>query len=319
MKDLDDCWRTPHLYTGIVGLAWTLVFMHNEFDSPVDVSLDELEEQLLELCRATDCALEPDLIYGLVGIGVYALERWPATFALDCIPLIIEHLAQANKPDLGLAHGMAGVIAFLGAVSRLDLTWRQRIAPLIEEHVEALMCHQLPANDMKCAFPSLVGGGPDRLAWCLGDASIAVALLGAGTVFCRADWCHMARKLALAAAERPLASSGVVDAGLCHGAAGLGHLFNRLFQVTGEERLAAAAREWFRLALQMPAQPNGIAGFSAWKMTDALGWHWAPDRGFLEGAAGIGLALRAAVGFHEPAWDRVLLLSSRAPAPLGGQ
>jgi lantibiotic modifying enzyme len=316
MKGTDDRWRTPHLYTGLVGLAWALVFLHNEFNSPVDVSLDELEEQLLAICHDTDCALEADLIYGLVGIGVYALERWPAAFALECIPLIIEHLAQANKPDLGLAHGMAGVIAFLAAVSRLDGNWRQRIAPIIAGHVEALVRHRLPANEVNCAFPSLAGGGPDRLAWCLGDTSIAVAFLAAGTAFGRADWRDMATQLALAAAERPSDLSGAVDGGLCHGAAGLGHLFNRLFQVTGEERLAVAAREWFRRALHMPAQPNGIAGFSAWKMTDAGGWHWAADCGFLEGAAGIGLALRAAVGVDEPAWDRVLLLSSRVPAPV---
>ena len=62
----------------------------------------------------------------------------------------------------------------------------------------------------------------------------------------------------MAAAKRPRGFSGVVDAGLCHGAAGLGHVFNRLFQATGEQRLALAAREWFSVALDMPARPAAL-------------------------------------------------------------
>ena len=161
-----------------------------------------------------------------------------------------------------------------------------------------------------------------------------MALLAAATEFDNQDWYSLAMELAVSASERPRGFSGVIDAGLCHGAAGLGHVFNRLFQATGEKRLALAAREWFSVALNMPARPaapillpqsklfgktmempaDGIAGFSAWTYSEALGWHWIADRGFLTGAAGIGLALMAAIGRHEPTWDRVLLLSSRAPS-----
>ena len=317
LNDVDDRWRTPSLYSGLVGMAWALAHMSNEFAGATDLPLDDLDEQLLELC--CNLEMEADLIYGLIGIGVYALERWPAPFARDCTPLIIDRLAQAKGPGLGMAHGMAGVIAFLGAASRLDRTWRRRIAPLIEQHVEELMRHRLPPNEAMCAFPSAIGAGPCRIAWCVGDTSIAAALLYAGTEFDREDWCRAAEELALAATARSLALSGVVDAGLCHGAAGLGHLFNRLFQTTGDERFAAAAREWFRHALDLPAHADSVAGFSAWNYSDALGWHWYADRGFLTGAAGIGLALMAAVGSREPAWDRVLLLSARVLAAQGGR
>jgi hypothetical protein len=126
----------------------------------------------------------------------------------------------------------------------------------------------------------------------------------------------------------------VVDAGLCHGAAGVAHVFNRLFQMTGEEQLAATARAWVNVVLDMPGRPaasillprsklfgqslqmpaDGVAGYSAWTYTEALGWHWIADRGFLTGAAGIGLTLLAAIGRREPTWDRVLLLSLRSPS-----
>ncbi|SRR6266536_3468501 len=56
--------------------------------------------------------------------------------------------------------------------------------------------------------------------------------------------------------------AGVKDAGLCHGAAGLGHIFNRLFQATGEEVFREAARYWFERTLEMKRTGQGIAGFS---------------------------------------------------------
>ena len=48
------------------------------------------------------------------------------------------------------------------------------------------------------------------------------------------------------------------DAGLCHGAAGLAHLYNRMFQASRDERFAAAARCWFQrtLELRQSGQPE---------------------------------------------------------------
>jgi hypothetical protein len=53
---------------------------------------------------------------------------------------------------------------------------------------------------------------------------------------------------------------------------------------------------------------RGIGGYEAW-LPGAGGQNWAADPGLLTGAAGIALALLAAVTPLEPAWDRVLLLA----------
>ena len=115
--------------------------------------------------------------------------------------------------------------------------------------------------------------------------------------------------IALTAAARDESTSHVRDAGLCHGAAGVGHLFNRMFQATGEERLAEAARLWFERTFTFQAPGEPIAGFRAWEVGIEGNPGWRPDAGFLEGAAGVGLALLGAVSGVEPAWDRVLLVS----------
>src|SRR5207248_4085436 len=111
------------------------------------------------------------------------------------------------------------------------------------------------------------------------------------------------------AAERPPDEAGVFDGGLCHGAAGLGHLFNRLFQATGEPRLREAAQFWFQRTLELRRPQGSIAGFAAWGPGPDGSLNWTDDPGFLTGAAGIALALLAATTPIEPAWDRVFLAS----------
>jgi hypothetical protein len=80
-------------------------------------------------------------------------------------------------------------------------------------------------------------------------------------------------------------------------------------QATADSRLADAAQFWFARALEMRIPGRGIAGFAA---REAGGW--VADPGILTGAAGIGLALLAAITPIEPEWDRILLLSVRDPA-----
>ncbi len=80
-----------------------------------------------------------------------------------------------------------------------------------------------------------------------------------------------AADIALAAAARPAAASGVVDAGLCHGAAGVAHLFARLHLAPGSAALADAARGWLRRALDLRSPDRGPGGFASWADTSAGG------------------------------------------------
>jgi lantibiotic modifying enzyme len=116
-------------------------------------------------------------------------------------------------------------------------------------------------------------------------------------------WDREALAFARRAAGRGAADSGVVNPGLRQGAAGIAHLCNRLFQATGEEPFADAARAGFGRVLETRRRDEGIGGFKA-------------DPGFLNGAAGIGLALLAAISSVEPAWDRLLpaLIPSCCPS-----
>jgi hypothetical protein len=327
------------LYSGLTGVGWAAAHLQERLaDLDTEANTAEIDQALDEHLRPPRWSADYDLIDGLVGFGVYALERLPRPGAVACLERVIDHLAGTaehrpegvtwwTNPDwlmpetrkqsprgyynLGLAHGVPGVIALLGCACAAGVA-ADRARPLLDGAVRWLLAQE-SAGAAAADLPFAVGPGiprePARLAWCYGDLGVAVSLLGAARCVGDPDWERAALAIAGRAAARPPADCGVVDAGLCHGAAGVGHLFNRLFQATDETRFAAAARFWFERALALRQPGRGIAGYLSWGLGEDGTPSWLDDRGLLTGAAGIGLALLAAATPLEPAWDRMLLVS----------
>jgi hypothetical protein len=205
--------------------------------------------------------------------------------------------------NVGLAHGVPGVIGLLGRVCAAGVA-RDKARSLLDGAVRWLLDQDGPESFPCWAAPG-AAGDTARLAWCYGDPGVAAALLGAARCVGESAWESAALAIARRAAQRPYEEAGIKDAGLCHGSAGVAHLFNRMFHATGEPRLAEAARSWFEQTLAMRRPGRGIGGYEAWE-PDGAG---SADRGLLTGATGIALALLAATTYIEPLWDRMLLVS----------
>ena len=133
---------------------------------------------------------------------------------------------------------------------------------------------------------------------------------GAARAIGDTDLQQRAITVALRAAERPPQDDGVIDAGLCHGAAGLGHLFNKRCPSHGEERLGKQRDSGFAARSISDARPRNrrVPGVRSWqrRKTDVGG-----RSRILTGAAGISLALLAAATAIAPGWDRMLLVRVR--------
>ena len=330
------------LFSGFPGIAWTAEHLQGRvFEAEGDPQL-EVDDAILSLLSRSPWPGEYDLINGLAGLGIYALERGPRPTALQCLERIVEELARRAEEaeggawfsppgrlpsfklavypkglyDLGASHGVAGVIALLAAVCRTGIHTRTA-RPLLDQAVSWLLAREL-SGEQGFRFPHFyhpqVEPRPSRLAWCYGDVGIAAAILFAARAVGEPSWEARALDVALSTIEPGARASTVQDAGLCHGAAGLGHLFNRMFQATGEERLAEAARSWYERALAFREPGRGVGGFRSWAADSTGVSDWRDDPGFLEGAAGVGLALMAAVSPVAPEWDRLLL----AATPAGG-
>jgi hypothetical protein len=324
----------PSLFGGFIGVAWMIEHLALGGGSEVeDDPLAPIDEALVHMDPRTP--IHFDLMSGLAGVGLYALERLPRPRASECLQAVVARLAERAETigdgcawrtppgalaaetvrrlgpfDLGVAHGVPGVIALLGAASRWDIATDQAPA-LLEGAVRWLLDRRRPAGESG-RFAASAGAGSDpapaRLAWCYGDAGIAATLFVTARAIGRSDWSEQALALAREAAARSDETSGVQDACLCHGAAGLGLIFQRLHQATAEPIFAQAARHWYGRAIALHRSGEGFAGYAS-----AFRGGWVADPGLLRGATGIALGLLAATSSVEPEWDRVLLLSSRGP------
>ena len=325
---------SPGLHEGFTGIAWAC--SHLLAPDRDDDPNAEVDEALIHTLGESSWMDQYDLIGGLVGIGVYALEQRPRPSADVMLALVLKRLAEAAQPmddgvtwhtapalmseeqraecpdghyNLGVAHGVPGVIALLGLACETGHDEEAR--PLLERAVAWLLKQKLDPEGPS-VFPKWVAPGfvpaHARLAWCYGDTGVAATLFIAARAAARPEWEREALQIAKRAAERSFERSGVRDAGLCHGAAGLAHIFNRMHQATGEAWLADAAIRWFGHTLDLRRRDEGLAGFVALERDADRHERWLAEPGLLTGAAGIGLALLAACSTVEPAWDRTLLL-----------
>ncbi len=203
---------------------------------------------------------------------------------------------------------MAGVIALLGHACASKVA-AGRARSLLKGAVPWLLGQE---SETKDGFPFYAGPGVSHkrafAGWCHGDPGIAMALLAAARGAGEPAWEQEALAIARRAARLSPKEAGVRDAGLCHGAAGLGHLFHRMSRATGDPILRQASEKWFARSLAS-RRDGGIAGFSAWGTGADGSMGWLASPGFQMGAAGIALSLLAACAEHEPGWDRLLLVS----------
>lgn len=341
----------PSLYAGFPGIAWTMEHLRGRLfeadgEEEEEDPIQEIDEALLTPLSRSPWAGEYDLIGGLAGLGVYALERLPRPGAAALLERIVDRLAELAEVmadgtawftpverlpewqreihprgvyNLGVAHGLPGVLPVLAGACAAGVAV-ERARPLLDSSVSWLLARRYGPEVGSCfgtTYAPWEEAAPSRLAWCYGDPGIAAALLATSRAVGEPEWERQAVETALACVERDESTALIRDTGLCHGAAGLAHLFNRMFQETGEERLGRAARFWFERTLQMRAPGEGIAGFRAWEVNPGGQPGWRADSGLLEGAAGIGLALLGAISRVEPAWDRMFLVSLPPVGPLG--
>jgi lantibiotic biosynthesis protein len=352
------------LYGGITGLGWTVEHVSRLFEQiAAGDSSDEDENQAAEsvpdelpeedLNADVDAivirnlphvtASSPyDLISGLVGFGIYFLERLPRQSAMEGITAILDQLERLSQqtndgitwhsgpellPDwqrqqcpggyynLGVAHGIPGIIHFLSEVSASQVDCSNRSYQLLDDAVRWFIAQARPSGSAS-RFSSWVVPGEEptdsRMAWCYGDLGILAVLLQAARRADRPDWRQFADELLDHCLAWPMEKAGIGDAPLCHGAVGVAHIFNRIYQAEGDRRCLAAAVQWYEQTLAMRQLGSGVGGYSSLTRPDPdKPIVWEPSPAFLDGAIGVALGLLAAVTPVEPAWDRMLLLSGK--------
>jgi len=329
----------PVLYEGWVGVAWAVELVDAVLDPGGEDRNEDVDEAVAAALARQGMFLSPhDLIRGVTGLGVYALERLPRPAAVVALRAALQRLEESARrddrgafwwtpavalppdvreqypsgwADLGVAHGLGGAIGFLARMYAAGIE-RERVRRLLDEAVRWLLSYAIDVSGgptvPNCVIPD-EPLKPCRLAWCYGDPGLAAVLLLAGRLVGETAWAHEAVNLAVASTRRLPVHTGAVEASICHGTASLGHVYNRLYQATGEPVLGEAARYWFDRTLAFVGQTRSAGGDWVRGTADVNAPPWT-GIGVLEGAAGIALALLAAATPVEPSWDRMLLVSA---------
>lgn len=327
----------PFFSYGFSGTAWALQHLAGWFvDVPDDMNGD-IDAALLKIVEEAP-TLSYDLQYGLVGFGLYALERLPHPSARALVERIVDRLARsAEARDGGLSwrtvnadwvvgqgvpqrlekgvyapavfNGVAGVVGLLGGAIHHGIAVR-RARRLLDGALSWLWSTRRGG-----LFPS-----KRQLSWSQGSLGIATVAFTAARAAGSSRW----QEAALAVAHRLARASGatarLADPSLATGVAGAAHMFRRLHLATGDERFAAAWRHWTARLLRRRRAGRGLAGYAtmyvpAWHRPflddpkHPIGWVGLP--GISNGVAGIGLVLQSMIGGAPPDWDRMLLLSYR--------
>lgn len=271
------------LWGGFVGVAYVADrVIHEDVDPNVEV-----DRTILELLRR-GVVEEYDLIDGLAGIAVYTLAR-PETAPLrneilEAIVARLEDLAMERgdgytwgtpparpgalggaspyRYNLGMAHGVPGVMATLAAI------WASsgdpRAAELAKGASRWILAQESPKS-RSSRFPTAVDewglGPPGRTAWCYGDPGVAAALLQTAKHLHDVELLSEAGRIGAAIARRPFEATGIVDAGLCHGAGGIALVMERFAAATGDVEFAKAEAAWRARALKLYASDERKSGY----------------------------------------------------------
>ena len=294
------------------------------FDQDIAEDIDEfiLEESLTHIKNGNY-----DYFHGGAGAILYFLERKQSTFT-EKVEEILLALKQSATPfesgiawpdptyskngqifNLSMSHGQSSLIALMALVIKKNP--RSVAQELLPSAINWLLSTKKAdgTSFYPSFWPKAANAPASRLAWCYGDLGIASALLLAAQITGNSQWYQEAISLSLHTSKRrDPASNSVMDCPLCHGAAGVAHVFNRLYQSTGIEDFKSASLYWYTYVLDF-FEKNGH--LCAWKnakgSNEIFSWH--QETAILDGYSGIGLSLISAISSQEPKWDRMLLLS----------
>ncbi len=334
LKIIEEGYNYDSFCSGITGFLWSLTHLvkYNFLDKEETLDILNETDEFIYKCMMTNVdAKKFDFMHESIGIGIYFLERVKDNpmskkyledlingLELSCEKeedgglkwVSYNHTENKLVFNLSLSHGIASIIEFLGKAYKKNI-YKEKVKFLLNGSIKFLLNHIKDPLLNGSYFPSWVYDNEamekSRLGWCYGDLGIAMVLYQTGEILKDDSLKEISIKIMTFNSERRiLKSEYVVDAGICHGTAGIAHIFNRMYKYTGKEKYKETSDFWLKETLKMARFEDGVAGYKAWHSTVTS---WVKEYGILEGVAGVGLSFISAISDVEPSWDECLLLS----------
>ena len=336
IDDLNKGYNLTSLSYGIPGFAWTLEYL--SLMGVIDIKeisfLDDIDTFMYKNMMKGINAGDYDFLNSSGGIFWYFLNKkainkeYIGTYIdvlyskaknidSDKIAWIVIEQSRGRGKDeeynLSISHGLSSLIILLAKANMLGIR-KSKTKELLEKSLNFLYSQEYNNSNNRFLFPDYIdssnmkyGGG--RLAWCYGDLGIAIALWQAGDALNDKKLKQKASDICLNTTKiRKYEDAGVLDAGLCHGTAGIAHIYNRMYRYTNNPEFKKAANYWIEETLKIATFADGLAGFKVYRTAEYGGY--VNEYSLLQGVSGIGLSLLSYVNEKDdPTWDKCLLLS----------
>lgn len=330
IEEISNTNVTPITFSdGIAGVGWALEHLAGQkmIDIDTDDVLSEADTFLEEMMFLELEKNNYDFLHGALGIGYYFLYR-KNTNAKRVISKLINKLEEISENENGgikwisktniidntwgynisMSHGISSIIAFLSKVINHGYGNVNAFNMLVGS-VNYVLSQINTDNTIISSFPSFskADSNPQsRLAWCYGDLGIASSLFAASNVMKDSELRQMSIDLLIKSTQRRKPNeTGIVDAGLCHGASGVALIYSLMNKETNIDVFKHTEQYWIIKALNFSHWNNGFAGYKSHKGS-VVGF--VNETSLLTGVAGIGLMLISSISKQQRDWYNCLLL-----------
>lgn len=326
----------PSFASGIPGWGWLICHLADKgmIDPDIEGLVGAIDAPLYQgmINYLKKGYIDP--LHGAIGIGMYFLKRKQYHHVetlidrLDEIKIATDNEVKWKKQnllnrneftfDFGLAHGSAGVIRFLLNCHNLGI--RQRICEKLIKGSINFMFNNIQSRDRATSFfPSAIPcdvykSGQNkplssRLAWCYGDLTILFTLYVAAEKLSLQPLQNDCINYLMETTKRKsFDETNVVDAGFCHGSAGIAYVYWKLWNVTGLEKFKQEADYWYGKTLEFDPDLSDKLGYS-YLIGNFEGRGFKECDDVLEGNCGVALSLLCYLYPASADWDECMLLS----------
>ena len=311
----------PWLYRGAAQIGWTATELHRSLGLKI-TNLATIDDLIISWVDDYPADQDAELLFGMAGLGRYGLEHVSPVLARRIVSSAVEVIGERLESSaagscirltaarwdtpgpnrrlgwraVGVAHGNAGIAAFLAAVVRSGLGLEDRAQPMLADIARWLISIASPGSVYVFDAYAEAGERKGRSSWCHGDPGIALALASVARALDDPGLARQVRASSDAAAravlDRPVSLAGIVDCCICHGAAFL-HYF-------GQRLSSSFAEQW-----SMYIHEQRAAGKLLYQTSAGM----RRDVSLLGGDTGVICTLTRAIRREPAPWERLLLVS----------
>lgn len=318
--------------TGKSGLNWLFRYLNKE--NVLDIEDAEsfcVDDNLIKL-RSLEAIINNDFdfLHGGIG-GAYYLIYEQINSDIDYLNKVFQAIYSDvcsaeniyphfdfeakhkvhNLVNLGLAHGLPSLIKFLFQLHKTNPEI-EKVRDVIFSLTEKLTSYQ-NSDKSQSYFPNLhnlnlkTDDEYSRLGWCYGDLTIAYVIYNSGVLLTQQNFINFSLEILKSSLRRKVYNeTSVRDAGICHGSAGIAHIYNKMWHLTNETEFRDAANFWINYTLNFYVHKSKLV--RNFQKYNSITSQFEYEISLLEGEIGVALVLLSYLT-SDFSWDYCLMLN----------